>query len=277
MRCSYPIRLHSAIPARDGIVVPCGQCLACRLNYARMWSIRIMNEAKVHPASCFVTLTYDDAHLPENGTLVKSHLQDFLKKLRDKVGYGKLRFFASGEYGDRSFRPHYHLAVFGLSVSAADVAVIKSVWCFGFVSVDALEVDSANYIASYTVKKQKGKKAKEYYESKGIIPEFATMSLKPGIGATFLEKFGASLRTNGFCVAKGCKYKLPRYYEDKLFSEDEKGLRKLANEKFIGEQLLDDLHRSKVESKSLSRVRGERGIQQERNLKSRQVLKKRKL
>lgn len=202
--------------------VPCGQCINCRMNKARQWSIRIMHEAKKYRQSAFVTLTYDDDHCPKDGSLNKKHLQDFFKRFR--FNHKKqVRYFACGEYGDRSFRPHYHVAFFNVGFS--DFKNLKSSkggfmarsneWPFGFVHVGDLTIDSANYVAGYVLKKQTGKNS-QIYEDLGVEPPFCVMSRRPGIGFDYVEENREMLERNDFVVAKGVKYALPRYYKSKL-------------------------------------------------------------
>lgn len=95
------------------VQVPCGKCLECRIQHARDWADRCVIEAKQYKYNYFVTLTYDDAHLPERNSLNPKDLQLFLKRLRKRFKGVKIRFLASGEYGS-SFRPHYHLILFNL-------------------------------------------------------------------------------------------------------------------------------------------------------------------
>lgn len=242
MKCLNPLVLPKVGP------VPCGQCVACRLNYARQWSIRIMDEAKMSKKSCFLTLTYDEEHLPANRSIAKREVQLFLKRLRKAVAPDKIRFFASGEYGEHYQRPHYHLALFGIDVDSpvfvdrhysAKRKVFYArmpVWSNGFVAVGHLTVDSANYIAGYMVKKIKGKDAKDHYKKLGIEPEFALMSRRPGIGQTFLEVGGQHLKDVDFCVCKGRRTALPRYYRHKLWSDEERA--ELLEKKLIEEREL---------------------------------------
>lgn len=202
MKCTSPFK-----KVIDGVVhtLPCGQCMACRLNHARMWSIRISHEASTHCHNVFLTLTYDDEHLPADRSVHKRDLQLFFKRLRKSLGT-KIRYFACGEYGDKFNRPHYHAIVFGLS---PDCAVFKdkkydkktkgyyctlSCWDKGFVHIGDVTVDSANYVAGYVTKKIKGKNAAEYYASKGIEPEFVLMSRRPGIGSDFFMNTSDSLK-----------------------------------------------------------------------------------
>ncbi|AXH74217.1 MAG: replication initiator protein [Microviridae sp.] len=85
-------------------VIKCGQCMECRLAYSREWAIRITHEAAMHDRNCFLTLTYDNDHLPAHGQLVKSDLQKFFKRLRHHFNF---KYVACGEYGDRRRRPHF--------------------------------------------------------------------------------------------------------------------------------------------------------------------------
>ena len=91
------------------VQVPCGLCLECRIQHARQWADRCVLEAKNYKDNYFVTLTYDDDFLPNHNSLEPRDLQLFLKRLRKTFPHTKIRFLASGEYGDSSFRPHYHL------------------------------------------------------------------------------------------------------------------------------------------------------------------------
>lgn len=142
-------------------------------------------------------MTYDDNNLPKSGTLRKRDVQLFLKKLR-KAGF-KVRYFAVGEYGDQTWRPHYHLAIFGFPMcddpplafqkrhkacSCLPCRAVQAAWGLGFTDLRLLERESAQYIAGYVTKKLTQKKTKYEKEVLGERdPEFATMSRRPGIGA----------------------------------------------------------------------------------------------
>lgn len=212
----------------DCIEIPCGHCLECRLEYARQWADRCMLEASENEKNCFVTLTYDDPHLPivegvnpsngeveKYGTLVKSDLQKFVKRLRSRLDEKdiKIRFFAAGEYGEQTSRPHYHLIIFGwipddlqlIKMSNLGYAYyyspfLEEVWPYGNNLVADCTWDTCNYVARYQVKKLEGSLDDETRKSTGIAKEFVTMSRRPGIGlnwyishdvcyATFLNQY----------------------------------------------------------------------------------------
>lgn len=261
MRCPYPILVKNKFGQVRNI--PCGQCKACRLNKAREWSIRIMNEVQYHSNSCFLTLTYDDKYLPSSGSLSKTALQLFLKRLRKSLDF-PIRYYAAGEYGDESHRPHYHLILFGL---APDDEIFKnrhydrkakgyqcnmSEWRFGMCFVGDVTYDSACYVAKYTMKKVKGKNAKQHYEDLGIEPEFSIMSLKPGIGAQYVRDNRNRLAKREYVVGKnGTKYALPRFYKDKI-------VRNLADvEKRIREREKEQIDKAKSCNKDYWRYREE--------------------
>jgi len=188
----------------------CGQCIPCRIQKRNIWTSRLVLESFQHSSSGFLTLTYDDEHLPEEGTLVKRDVQLFLKKMR-KAGF-KVRYFAVGEYGDQTQRPHYHLALFGYPMcddpplahekrhkpcSCLPCQAIHNLWDKGFSDLRLLERESAQYIAGYVTKKLTRKKTE--YEKQQLgnrDPEFATMSRRPGIGAAAMEQLSDTLKNS---------------------------------------------------------------------------------
>lgn len=234
------------------VKIPCGRCQGCRLDRSRQWAIRCVHEASQHDSNLFVTLTYRPEDEPEGGTLVKKHVQDFMRKLR-RQQRTKVRFFFAGEYGDESWRPHYHGILFGaqfadlefLKTTAAGERLHRSptldrLWGKGYASVGTVTYQSAGYVARYCMKKVTGDLAEEYYrrvdvrtgEVTNLLPEFALMSLKPGIGASWMERFSADVYPCDFVVMDGGpKGKPPRYYEKLKKRADAAGLRAVKAER----------------------------------------------
>lgn len=181
MRCVQPFTSSTG-------AFGCGQCLPCRVSKRRTWAHRILLEAMDHAESSFVTLTYEK----DRRSLDPVDLQRWLKRFRRAVEPKKIRYFAVGEYGDISQRPHYHAALFGWpSCSSPRIvkgrpcschacSVVRETWGFGHVMVARLERKSSNYIAGYVTKKMTHSSD---YRLGGRHPEFARMSLRPGIGA----------------------------------------------------------------------------------------------
>lgn len=238
----------------DSDLVPCGQCIGCRLDKSREWAARCMLEAKNYPKnSCwFVTFTYDDDHLPpygrdiqvqdNNGKKIWKHVDEevvndltgeikhppfrsvskrehqlLMKRIRKHYG-NDIRFLMSGEYGSKSFRPHYHYILFGIQFDdlvfyksnwRGDImynsdSLVKNVWSkdakgrwsdgsdgrevtpVGYVVLAPLSFDSANYVARYTMKKAHDLQKDEYIKL-GVEPEFCLMSRRPGLGKEYFD------------------------------------------------------------------------------------------
>lgn len=214
MMCSHRVSIQDKTTG-GMLLVPCGRCIACRLNKSRGWAIRIMHEVKVSKVSCFVTLTYSDEFLPKNKSLVVEDCQKFFKRLR-KNSQLKIRYFLGGEYGEQGARPHYHAVLFGISKDFK--AEIERSWGLGYITVDDVTIERAMYVAKYTVKKLSGSEKSKYGDR---VSEFGLMSRRPGIGSDFVVSNFSFIKNNGFCVVKGNKVGLPRYYREKIFVTDE--------------------------------------------------------
>lgn len=178
-------------PYKQGVAeFGCGVCSPCLMKRRRLWSSRLMLEKQLHETSLFVTLTYDKEHLPCDMSVSIRDAQLFLKRLRERVSPGKVRYFIVGEYGDVSQRPHYHAVLFG-QVTPEQV---RESWKMGFTHVGELTAQSASYVVSYTTKRMI---SSVDVRLKGRKPEFARMSLKPGIGAQAMEVVAHALKDKG--------------------------------------------------------------------------------
>lgn len=177
MLCIKPYVKGGTLP------LPCNQCMPCRINNRRVWTSRMYLELLQHRQSCFVTLTYDPANLPVGGTLVRRDLQLYLKRLRKSVYPLQVRYFGVGEYGDNTFRPHYHVVLYGLGRMDHD-AITKS-WGLGLVHIGDVTMNSIQYVAGYVTKKMT---KKDDIRLGGRTPEFALMSRRPGIGSKAAEQ-----------------------------------------------------------------------------------------
>lgn len=215
-RNGYAGQAYSGKIISNSIDVPCGHCIECRLKYSRDWATRMMLEAQYHESSYFVTLTYDDLHVPKSYypdldtgeaipslTLVKKDLQGFIKRLRRRLEYLKrpqIRFYGCGEYGTSTHRPHYHIVVFGLCLDDLEQLkvssqgfpyyrskLIEECWPFGFSMVCDVSWDTCAYVARYVTKKWTGD-YKDFYSTFNILPEFSLMSLKPGIARRYFDE-----------------------------------------------------------------------------------------
>lgn len=179
-----------AKPFRRGVeAFGCGQCMPCRINRKRLWVSRIMLEAMCHGDSLFVTLTYDNDHLPENLSVSKKEVQDWLKRLRFAIEPRRIKYYAVGEYGTLSGRPHYHAIIFGLN--EYDRRTIEHSWDKGSIHIGTVTVESAGYCVSY-ISEARTKQSEIDRSPKllGRTPEFALMS--KGLGKTAVGVLAAS-------------------------------------------------------------------------------------
>jgi len=236
----------------ETIMLPCGRCTGCRIEKSRQWAVRCMHEASLHDENCFLTLTYNDDNLPKDGSLVKKHMQDFVKRLRKKYEDRKISIFYCGEYGDNFNRPHYHACVFNLDFS--DKVRFKRVgqnwiyvsdelsklWKYGYTAIGDLTFESAAYVARYCTKKVTGAKAEAHYA--GRLPEFAQMSKRPAIGKVWFEKYGMhDVYAYDECISNGVGGKPPRYYDKLLEKIDAEKLQKVKDvRKLKAEKKMDD-------------------------------------
>lgn len=213
--------------------------MGCRLEKSRQWAIRCVHEAQLHQENSFLTLTYNDDSLPLYNNLQKTDLQKFFKRLRKRLGEKKIRYFACGEYGDLTKRPHYHVCLFGhdfhdkiLYKQNKDYPLyispqLTEIWGLGHCTTGELNFETAAYTARYIVKKKlgnKGAQAVHLDETTGEITAlqqpYATMSLRDAIAKQWHQKYHRDIYNSGkdFIMMRGKKLKPPKYY-DKLLEE----------------------------------------------------------
>lgn len=165
--------------ARGSVPVRCGQCMPCRIYRRRVWTHRLVLESFKHAECSFLTLTYNEENYPDRGSLVPEHYQGFLKRFRQRLGSVKLRYFFVGEYGDKTQRPHYHAALFGVSPIIYYTTMAELSWPYGYVSLLPLTPESSQYIVGYTIKKMTARDDERLF---GRYPEFGRASRRPGLG-----------------------------------------------------------------------------------------------
>lgn len=214
--------------ALEGQEIPCGQCIGCRLEYSRQWAIRCMHEKQMHEESAFITLTYDNKHLPPLGSLNIEDFQKFMKRLRKKTGK-KIRFFQCGEYGDQFQRPHHHALIYGHEFGGIEdvndngtiikaSAELAELWPKGFNTVGEITFESAAYVSRYITKKITGRSRHEHYN--GRKPEYITMSRRPGIGRLWYDVYKKEVFPCDSVVMRGIEMKPPKYYDKILDKEN---------------------------------------------------------
>lgn len=237
---------------RRELSLPCGQCIGCRLEKSRQWAMRCMHEASLHKQNSFITLTYDDSHLPNRGMLCYPEFQRFIKRLRKKHD---VRYYMCGEYGPLNWRPHYHAIIFGWAfpdrtywgTSGGGVPVYRSaelerLWDAGGSTVGDCTFESAAYCARYCVQKMTGHGAKEHYARwtdpefgpvypYQLVPEFNEMSTKPGLASGFLDKWRSDIYPHDYVVVNGKEMKPPKYYDKLQKKHDPDGFDQLQFER----------------------------------------------
>ena len=240
-------------------LIPCRQCIGCRLEYSREWANRGYLESKLWDQNWFATLTYDEEHIPYkdevvtsneitftddgswNGTLNPKHLTQFLKNLRQimKREYDEdnIRFMACGEYGGETERPHYHIILFNLNLPVEDLYnprlinhevyyqshIIERAWGKGICNISEATWNTIAYTARYITKKINGEISEDLYASKGQEREFLRTSRMPGIGEGYYRKHWEEIYEKDEIIIKNksgvISSKPPKYF-DRLFEEE---------------------------------------------------------
>lgn len=243
------------------MLIPCGQCIGCRIRQREDWATRIELEARGYPKEevWFITLTYDDDHVPgvitKTGEIMRKvqytwkpgeklpssvqillyeDIQKFLKRLR-KAYRGKLRYFMAGEYGEQTARPHYHMILYGWKPTDLENLYkihhngyynskwLSDLWGMGQIQIAQAVPETYRYVAGYVTKKMyeiDGKKANAYYEL-GQTKPFACMSLKPGLGDRYYQEHKEEIWRQGYIQCTNGKIaQIPRYYEKQMEAEN---------------------------------------------------------
>lgn len=262
----------------NGILIPCGHCIGCRLDYSRKWADRMMLELETQQKAVFLTLTYDNEHahwsqfsqdnFPLFATLDKKDCQDFMKRLRQHcfrdLGIEKIRFYLAGEYGDQTLRPHYHAIIFGLGLSdISDVQLfsrndlgqpfyvsswMQEIWTHGHVLLADVNWKVCAYVGRYVTKKLNGDAAVSYSE-RNVIKEFALMSRKPGLGREYLDLHPDCLDYQFINLSTsegGLKISIPQYYlkQLELTDPDRYANIKAERRKFVSDKNLLELSKT---------------------------------
>lgn len=211
----YPHRTVDWIDQHEEypVSVPCGKCIPCLINKRTDWSFRLEQEYKVSSSAHFVTLTYDQKHQPSDGSLDKRHVQLYLKRLRKLDGTNKIRYYAVGEYGSKSSRPHYHLLLFNCCVEHCRQAWRDSKGAsVGIVHIGAVTSASVAYVTKYIVQPD--------CAVIGLQKPFSLMSRAYGIGGRYLTDEMVEWHRNddrNYVDRYGVKGRLPRFYREKIW------------------------------------------------------------
>lgn len=214
LKCENPKIFHN-------VACGCNRCIACRGRRRSEWMTRVeLEKPAFRTGSVFVSLTY--ANLPLGGGLVNSHVTNFIKRIRDRLGYPQgLKYIVAGEYGSSKGRPHYHVVFFGIEFTAEVFKLIEDCWKFGFVNVRRVSspTGAVSYITDYLLKSEgilcikPGENAKDFENRTHLPAPFVHFSR--GIGLDYFERHREEIRKNGLKI-QGRRVVLPNYFKKKL-------------------------------------------------------------
>lgn len=221
MQCYKPVYLKDA-----GFYVPCGGCINCRIARTRDWAVRCLHETGNHQDSVFVTLTYSDDFMPKTGSINKGDFVEWIREFRRLLYPRKIKYFASGEYGTKTMRPHYHAILFGVSFNDFQIKYINGktyyshdTWPFGHIYLGDVNYKTARYTAKYIFKKYNGDLAREVYTAHGLEVPFQLQS--QGIGKQYALDNKERLKHYLYLTVNGEKVSIPRYYRKIIGITDE--------------------------------------------------------
>lgn len=252
-------------------LIPCNNCIGCRLDYSREWANRGYLEAKCWKQNYFVTITYEESNMKVleecldeneitywndgtwNGTLVPEELTQFIKNIRQIMSrdYNQdgIRFMACGEYGEENERPHYHIIFFNLNLPLNTFynpkiinnemyyqnTIIERAWKKGISNISEASWNNIAYTARYITKKVNGKTSSEYYASKGQSKEFLRVSRAPGIGKYYYDKHKKEIYERDEIIIKNktgiISCKPPKYFDSLYEKENPEHFKKIKKER----------------------------------------------
>jgi len=225
--CYTPLTIKN--PANDeDLTVPCGKCPKCLARRVSGWSFRLQKHDKHSECSHFVTLTYNTDNVPISPkgfmTLQKDHLTLFMKRLRKlhPPGSPKISYYVCGEYGGKSFRPHYHYIIYNCDIKLLEKAWVnpKTKQPIGDIFIGNVSGASVGYVLKYMCKDKKI----PLHQNDDRLPEFSNMS--KGLGSSYIEtnkNWHLNDLENRFYIPieEGKKIAMPRYYKNKIYNEDQ--------------------------------------------------------
>lgn len=250
--------------------VNCGKCPPCMARRISQWSVRLVNEGKRHMSAAFVTLTYAPEHCPVTEkkfmTLKKKDLQNFFKRLRkrhERYNISNIKYFAAGEYGTHTKRPHYHCIIFGAISDVIPLAWSLDREPIGFVHIGSVSEASIGYTLKYINKKA----WRKFHYNDDRLPEFQLFS--KGLGSNYLtdsiRRWHLSDISKRYYVPlmDGRKVSMPRYYRDKIYNDEEKlilnaAMMELAIEReyaLYEQGITLDMHYSAIMQNHLSKIK----------------------
>ncbi len=221
LKSYFDIELLQDGDITEYIDIPCRHCEECYTQMRLEWIYRATCEMQLHKSAIFVTLTYkdyndgitqlppvaemvtDDGEILLHQTLRHRDFQLFMKRLRKQFPDRKIRYMVCGEYGSRTFRPHYHAIIYGLSLkdfpdclihntnSHGDVlyssVMFENIWNYGYCLLSSADNGTIAYVAGYVAKKFTALKSKDWYEYTHVVAPYIRSSNRPGLGSDYIS------------------------------------------------------------------------------------------
>jgi hypothetical protein len=261
-------KIGDTAPIEKSTLVPCGQCMSCRISHQRQWATRMVHESYSHKESCFITLTIDEEHRNPTHSVDQRDMQLFVKRLRKELEPMKIRIFYCAEYGTKSMREHYHAIIFGYMPEdkkpykrnqQGDMLYISDtltrIWGKGHLTIGEFNSSTADYCAKYVTKSYIGKDKENAYnwvdENGEIIqrtPPFQSSSKRPGLGSDFYDKYKDQLYAFDQTVIDGKPRSIPKAYDRKYKKENPdlfKVVKRKRSEKLINNLNQDEHQKTK--------------------------------
>lgn len=243
----------------------------CLRAKAFEWATRVLHEMNYHPLNVFATLTYDDDHLPKDGSISKEEAQRFLKRFRRRLDGRSIKYYMCGEYGENTYRPHYHLIMF--NVGFCDFKphplvrgfYIHDAWPHGHIFLGSVEAASIRYVSNYVTKKRHRPNLK-------VEKPFQLQS--QGIGKQFALDNSDQIIDNLDITINGVHVSIPRYYKKLLDIETE---RLLDNRKDRVKDIEDKLVKRGIKDEHMHSLNAKEKYQKMKTLKSKDSQKDYKL
>lgn len=279
--CKHP--LHIRLYGKP-CAVPCGKCSDCLKSKRNGWFVRLYEEQKVSATSIFCTLTYREEDVPHaietdiddnfvaDRLVLKPHdTQLFLKRFRKRLTARgiKLRYFLCGEYGSRTYRPHYHaIFFFDKPISISDVSkLISDSWTLGFTMCDFVNQNRLFYVCKYMVSFSKFPVFYKLYRP--------FLRVSQGLGRSYLSKANIKWHMDGLNYAvvdvvrnyyyrwqNGIKFALPRYFKDRIYPHVAKLFLRLYYQNVYLEKARESYRQCKAIFENFKRLKDENRLEE---------------
>jgi len=281
-------KIGDTAPIEKSVLVPCGQCMSCRITYQRQWATRMVHESKMHDQTCFLTLTINDENRRPDHSLDQRHMQLFLKRLRKSLGSKKIVYYYASEYGENTQREHYHAIIFGyMPEDRKQVSrnkqgdplyqseSLNALWKLGHVTIGNFNLTTAEYCAKYVTKMYIGADKENAYswvnEDGEVInrePPFQRASTRPALGFSFYDKYKSDMYPHDRVIIDGKPREIPKAYDRRFRKEDPDSYKLIKRKR--NDQFTNTLNQDPYQKTKQYRTAQKTILNQKLNLKPRE-------